>query len=170
MCTQTWGRVCRRPPWEYSVSGLCWTRGVHRHQRKTPAKPVCCCSAGRRNRHRTGRSSSWCLSLFPGESHNKSKPSSLKAPNEHAHTHAHTHPHTHIHTRARARTHSHTRHHLRITCHKNPHTKRLKIKPLELHLHSLSLFFSLLAHTQVQVTCSFTGGKVGWAVEHTEKF
>ena len=71
-----------------------------------------------------------------------------------------SHRHTHRHTN--------TLTHLRITCIQNLHTKRLKIKPLELHLHSLSL--SLLTHTQVQVTCSFTGGKVGWAVEHTEKF
>ena len=66
----------------------------------------------------------------------------------HRHTHAHTHTHTH--------THSHTRHHLRITCHQNTHAKRLKIKSLEPYLHSLSL----LAHTQVQVTCTFTEGKV----------
>ena len=46
-------------------------------------------------------------------------------------THTHTHKDTHIH--------SHTRHHLQITCHQNTHTKKLKIKPLELHLLSLSL-------------------------------
>ena len=35
---------------------------------------------------------------------------------------------------------------------------------------ALSLSLSPLAHAQVQVTCSPTGGKVGWAVEHTEQF
>ena len=53
-----------------------------------------------------------------------------------SHTYTHTHINTHTHT------HTHTQsHHLRITCHQNTHTKRLKIKPLELHLHSLPLSF-----------------------------
>ena len=43
-----------------------------------------------------------------------------------------TQRHTHTHT------HTHTHHHLKITCHQNTHAKRLKIKSLELHLHSLS--------------------------------
>ena len=47
--------------------------------------------------------------------------------------------HTRARARVRAHTHTHTRHHLRITCHQNTRTKRLKIKTLELHLLSLSL-------------------------------
>ena len=75
-------------------------------------------------------------------------------------SHTHTHTHTRTQTHTHAHTHSYILHHVRITCHQNTHAKRLKIKPLELLLHSLSHSLSLLAHTQVQVTCSFTGEKV----------
>ena len=62
------------------------------------------------------------------------------------HTHSHTHTCTH--------THIHTRHHLRITCHQNTHTKRLKIKPLDLHLLCFSLFLSVCLSVCLSVSLS----------------
>ena len=83
-----------------------------------------------------------------------------------------THTHTHVCTHACTHTYTHT--HTQRTCYQNTHIKRLKIKPSELHLHSLCLFLSLclclsvclclslslpiipislLACIQVQVTC-----------------
>ena len=86
-------------------------------------------------------------------------------PSTHPPTPHHTLIHTHTHTHTQ--THTHTRHHLRITCHQNTHTKRMKIKPLELHLLSLPTSPSLslpppysLAH-RCRSHAVLQGGKEG---------
>ena len=99
----------------------------------------------------------------------------------HTHIHTHTNTDTHTHTHRHTHTHTDTHTHTHIYTHTQTHTPSLKnyMPPKYTYqkaenqailasfalAHSLAqslyLSLSLLAHTQEQVTCSFTGGKVG---------
>ena len=75
-----------------------------------------------------------------------------------------------FHTPTRAHTHTHTLSH--TSSFKNYMPPKYTYQKAENHTTGASFVLSLspLAHAQVQVTCSPKGGKVGSAVEHTEKF
>ena len=80
-----------------------------------------------------------------------------------SHRHRHRLTHKHTHAQAHTHTHSHTPSFKNYMPPKYTHQKAENQTIGASFALSLSLFFSLslLAHTQVQVTCSFTGGKVG---------